>query len=152
MSVQGQRNRRQANRVVNASRMFSSRLNIFGVATIWLASAARLLKATRPSRSPARSDVDKICMTWRRGLFGLWLLATLGWVGIYCWQAWQSCLPDLSTADLWCPVGQWSLPISHFGWAEYVFHLRRIFGAPVGALLIGLSTDWVFRELRGRAP
>jgi hypothetical protein len=83
-------------------------------------------------------------MNWRRGLFRLWLLASVLWVGGCLWLLDYSCFFG---AYPWC--NWWVVrPLLSSTYAEV---LAKTFGPPVILFLIGYALLWIGRGFRSRA-
>jgi hypothetical protein len=89
-------------------------------------------------------------MDVRRGLWRLWILASVLWAGFHGWLFWDNCIPG-SDGDLWCPtwLGDKRLPsdlvlgLRQFGYGDALRIAAWLFGPPVACLIIGLGFFWV---------
>lgn len=93
---------------------------------------------------PERRSVGISPVNWLRGLFRLWLLASLSWVGCVFWIEWTTLKADLScivrpsevSPDVWCRF------------RDEVDLLLLTFVVPVAILLLGYAMVWVGRGFR----
>jgi hypothetical protein len=83
-------------------------------------------------------------MDVRRGLWRLWILASVLWVAFHGWRFWDKCIPG-SEGDVWCPIGHddWVRDLRYFDYADVLRNTAWIFGPPVACLIIGLGVLWV---------
>jgi len=82
-------------------------------------------------------------MNWPRGLFRVWVVASVLWAIGYAWYFWHECWLQSDTGDYWCFTGDfdaWTEPLRHFGWRQYLYNSGWAFGVPLLVLLIGSAT------------
>ncbi len=85
-------------------------------------------------------------MNLMRGLFRLWILVSVLWVGFSGWRFWGSCMPG-QDGELWCATGveDWVTRLKYFGLRE-AFHVAAFtLGLPLALFVIGLAAVWVGR-------
>ena len=95
-------------------------------------------------------------MNWPRGLFRVWVVASVLWAIGYAGYFWHSCSLQ-SDGDHWCLTGELNdriEPLRYFGWRQYLYHLGWAFGVPLLVLLIGSATyaalQWIVIGFRSK--
>ena len=95
-------------------------------------------------------------MNWPRGLFRVWVVASVLWAIGYAGYFWYSCSLQ-SDRDHWCFTGEFDAgiePLRYFGWRQYLYHLGWAFGVPLLVLLIGSATyaalQWIVIGFRSK--
>jgi hypothetical protein len=94
-------------------------------------------------------------MNWPRGLFRIWVVASVLWAIGYALYFWDSC--GIVDGDYWCSIGElddWTMSLRHFGWRQYLYNLGWAFGVPILVLLIGSAAyavlQWIVIGFRGK--
>jgi len=90
-------------------------------------------------------------MNWRRGLFRLWIIFSIIWIGYAGWDFSESCTRNAS-GELYCPTGysDWIQQLQYFGLAAYARLALRLFGVPMVLLIVGLAAWWIMIGFRRR--
>ena len=75
-------------------------------------------------------------MNWKRGLFRVWLVASVGWIGYWLWQSWMICGFSINPSPRCANEIPWT------GLA--IISLS----GPLIALVLGLVAVWIVRGFK----
>jgi hypothetical protein len=83
-------------------------------------------------------------MNVRRGLFRVWLVASILWAAFATWSFWNSCVPG-PDGWLWCATGQddWIMEMRYFKLTDAMRLAAWLLGAPLAAFIAGAAGLWV---------
>jgi hypothetical protein len=83
-------------------------------------------------------------MNIRRGLWRLWLVLTVAWLGFAIWTT-----PDLQTCLFRIGSGQWC---DHWTTHDYLAAVGVLFGGPVALLVLGCAVFWITSGFKEPKP
>jgi hypothetical protein len=83
-------------------------------------------------------------MSWRRGFFRLWIVASIAWVAFWVWRTPLTCFYG---SYPWCGYYVLSLPHPF----DYLKIYGTVFGVPLATLAAGAGFGWALTGFRRRS-
>jgi hypothetical protein len=84
-------------------------------------------------------------MNLKRGLFRIWVVASLIWFLGWLAYVWATCLPQENSVEVYCYTSlfdDWMSPVSYFSLRDYARIGAMGIGPPIAVLVLGFSILW----------
>jgi hypothetical protein len=87
----------------------------------------------------------------RRGLFRVWVVASLCWVGAWLGYVWATCVTPPGQTVYFCRIGlfdDWMKQITYFTFWDYLTFAVSTLSVPIILLTLGSAVWWAVNGFR----